>query len=149
MKKVKWLSIGFSILLLLTLVLTSCSPGIAQIGGASLVQKAGAAPAAGENNTLKDFASEDELAQWLSHSPVLELPPVDNITEWFDKARMIQAEALADGYVVNIDYDYSLTYNIYKIYCTAVIGGYVYFWDPESDNVTRDHGLSGIGEYYK
>ena len=149
MKKLKRLSTGFSILLLLILVLTGCGPGIAQIGGASLIQKAAVTPAASDNTALKDFTSSDDLVQWLNNSPVLKLPPVDNVTDWFNKARMIQAEALADGYVINIDYDYYVTDDTYKIYCTAVIDDKVYFWDPESNNITMDHGLSGIKQYFK
>lgn len=149
MNKGKWFSIVFSILLLLTLGLTSCSPGLAQIGGVPPAQKAAALPAASDNNTPKDFASTAELLLWLGKNGVSDLPPVDNAVDWFNKARMVQADALADGYIVNIDYDYSLAYDTYKIYNTAVIDGNVYFWDPESDNVTQDHGLSGIRDYFR
>ncbi len=43
----------------------------------------------------------------------------------------VQQDAMIDGYIVSVDYD---TFNdgTYMIYCTTIIDGNIWYWDPEN-----------------
>lgn len=88
-----------------------------------------------------DFVSETELLLWLEQNDVSEAPPAETVQDWVNKALAIQLDALADGYIINMDYDYDAATETYTIYCTTIFNGSVYYWDPETDDVTRDSSL--------
>jgi outer membrane murein-binding lipoprotein Lpp len=90
----------------------------------------------------KEFASRSELEDWLQENEVSEEPVTMYIKDWYGKALELQEDALADGYIVSIDYD--LEGNTYSVWCTTVINGDIYFWDPETDDVYRESGLTGV-----
>ena len=88
------------------------------------------------------FPSDVALIAWLEDNPVSGLPPAETAEEWIEKALQVQADALADGYLVNMDYDYEEADETYFVFCTTIIDGRILFWDPETDNVTQDITLS-------
>jgi hypothetical protein len=131
------------------LVLSGCTAGAAQINNpAILAQKT--TPAQGGTTTTiaivipSDFVSEAELILWLEEDGVSELEDVDNVVDWFNKARLIQLNALEDGYIVNVDYDYDSETDTFNVYNTTVIEGTIYYWDPEADELKRDTNLTGV-----
>jgi septal ring factor EnvC (AmiA/AmiB activator) len=218
MKKVKWLSTGFTTLLLATLFLTGCSSGISQqqydaviverdsltVDKAALQSQVSSAQSQvtglqtdkqnlqsqitsltanmtiiqndlenlqSNYNDIKssrdnlqsqlddanaelaainsvypagEFVSETELLLWLDQNTVSDQSPATTVEGWVNKALQVQAAALFDGYTVSVDYDYDATTEIYTVYNTTVIGGLIYFWDPETDEVTRESNLGAV-----
>ena len=92
----------------------------------------------------RDFNSRTELENWLAQNTVSEEPDVDNAEDWIGKALDIQEDALLDGYIINLDYDYDSTDDTYYVFCTTVIDGFIWYWDPETDDVYQDTDLVAV-----
>ena len=92
----------------------------------------------------RDFTSRMELENWLLGDPVSQKPLATDAETWINRALEVQANALADGYIINMDYDYDDTSGLYSVFCTAIIQGEIWFWDPETDVIQRDATLSSV-----
>jgi outer membrane murein-binding lipoprotein Lpp len=90
----------------------------------------------------KEFASRSELEDWLQENEVSEESVTMYTEDWYGRALELQEDALADGYIVSVDSDYDA--GTYYVWCTTVINGDIYFWDPETDDVYRDSVLTGV-----
>jgi hypothetical protein len=148
MKKAKGFLIVFSVLSLVVLGLTGCSTGLAQINNPAFNIPEDA-PAQGTTSTISvlipdDFPSEAALILWIEEETTSELPAIDNAVDWFGKARLVQLNGLNDGYIINVDYDYNESTDKYNVYCTTVIEGTIYFWDPETDDLKKDTNLTDV-----
>lgn len=53
----------------------------------------------------RDFASLTELREWVERNDVSNKPTTEYADDWYIMALDIQADALEDGYVINVDYD--------------------------------------------
>lgn len=92
----------------------------------------------------KEFPSRTALEDWLQENEVSEEPVTMYTADWYGKALELQEDALADGYVVSVDYDYDSGTGIYMVYCVTIIDGDIWYWDPETDAVYRESGLTGV-----
>lgn len=92
----------------------------------------------------RDFNSRMELEDWLLVNDVSEKPITSTAEGWYSRALEVQADALADGFVVSVDYDGPDEEEAYSIFCTTVINGSIWYWDPETDEVFRDTYLTGV-----
>jgi len=92
----------------------------------------------------REFSSRTELEDWLYQNDVSEKPEAAFVDAWFAKALEIQDDALLDGYLVSADYDYYEVDDTYSVFCTTVIDGYVWWWDPETDDVISDTTLGKV-----
>lgn len=90
----------------------------------------------------RDFNSRMELEDWLLTNDVSEKPVTPDAEGWYNRALEVQADALADGYVVSVDYD--ADEEGVSVFCTTVIGGDIWYWDPETDEVFQDLYLMGV-----
>jgi outer membrane murein-binding lipoprotein Lpp len=90
----------------------------------------------------KEFASRTALEDWLLANDVSEKPTTATYAAWYGRALEVQADALADGYIVSVDYD--VLSNGYDVWCTTAINGDIYFWDPETDDVYHETGLTNV-----
>jgi hypothetical protein len=160
MKNMKLFSLGVTILFLTLLALAGCGTDQADYD-ALLAQKTALES---EKQTLqnqydaanaeltsikkvyppRDFNSKTDLENWLAQNTVSEESDIDNAENWIGKVLAIQEDALLDGYIINIDYDYSSTNETYTVYCTTVIDGFIWFWDPETDDIRQDTTLGAI-----
>lgn len=86
----------------------------------------------------EDFPSLSELQDWLLENDVSEKPSVKYAEDWYGRALEIQEDALADGYVVSVDYDYNSATDTYAIYCVTIINGRIFYWDPATDEVLEE-----------
>ncbi len=95
----------------------------------------------------RDFSSSSELENWLLSNGVSLQPPATTWEEWYSKALQIQADALADGFIVSVDYDYYYDEagEFFYVWNIAVINGVIWFWDPESDEAFQDNFLGSVG----
>jgi len=89
----------------------------------------------------RDFSSRRELEDWLMLNDVSEKPDTTDAESWIGRALEIQEDALLDGYVINFDYDYSEVPEGYIVFCTTIINGYIWYWNPETDEITQDTSL--------
>lgn len=87
----------------------------------------------------REFSSLYELQQWLYSNDISDRPVTTTVNDWHTVALDLQKDALNDGYIVSVDYDYYADFNAYGVWCTTVINGESYFWDPETDVVDRDY----------
>jgi len=92
----------------------------------------------------RDFASPVELEDWLLANDVSGKPVTSSAEAWIGRALEVQADALADGYVVSVDYDGPDEDGFYMVFCTTIVNGSVYYWDPETDDVTKDNTLEAV-----
>jgi hypothetical protein len=92
----------------------------------------------------RDFSSVTELEDWLLENDVSEKPVTPTAEAWYGRALEVQEDALADGYVVSVDYDYISETEKYMVYCVTIINGDIYYWDPETDEVQRESGLLNV-----
>lgn len=86
----------------------------------------------------RDFSSLSELRDWLLENDVSEKPVTTYIEDWYGRALEIQEDALKDGYIISVDYDYYGEDDSYDVWCTTIIDGYIWYWDPEIDEVFQD-----------
>lgn len=92
----------------------------------------------------RDFNSRMELEDWLLANDVSEKPITSTADGWYSRALEVQADALADGFVVSVDYDGPDEEGGYAIFCTTVISGSIWYWDPETDEALQDTYLTGV-----
>ncbi len=90
----------------------------------------------------RDFSSITELEEWLADNDVSEEPPTEFAGDWYRRALKVQEDALRDGYIVSADYDW--VEDKVVVWCTTVIRGRVFFWDPETDDVTEDTAMATV-----
>ena len=86
----------------------------------------------------RDFSSIAELEDWLSTNDVSEEPITEYADEWYRKALKIQEDALEDGYIISADYDLSDDGESAYVWCVTIVRGRIFFWDPETDEVTEE-----------
>ena len=133
MKYPSWVILSVGILSLTALLLSGC--GVSRTEYEALEA---------ELNEIKevyppgDFSSIAELEDWLSTNDVSEEPITEFADEWYRKALEIQEDALADGYIISADYDLSEDGESAGVWCVAIVRGRVFFWDPETDDVTEE-----------
>ena len=87
----------------------------------------------------REFASLSELQEWLLENDVSEKPDTIYAAGWFRKALGIQEEALNDGYIISADYDIVEDGTKAQCFCTAIVDGRPFFWDPETDEVFEEY----------
>jgi hypothetical protein len=92
----------------------------------------------------RDFASYEELSQWLQANDVSEQPISDYASEWYYKALQVQEDALKDGYTVSAAYYYDAATDSYVVYCITIIDGDIWCWDPETDQPYADYSLGKV-----
>ncbi len=81
----------------------------------------------------RDFSSAQELRDWLLANDISEKPITTTSEDWYGRALEVQADALKDGYIVSVDFDYDSETDTIYVYCVTVINSYIWFWDPETD----------------
>jgi hypothetical protein len=86
----------------------------------------------------RDFDSLSELENWLSNNDISEEPITEYADDWFRKALRIQEDAFEDGYIISADYDLWEDGETASVWCTAIVRGRVFFWNPETDEVTEE-----------
>ena len=86
----------------------------------------------------RDFSSLSELENWLSNNDISEEPITEYADDWYRKALRIQEDALEDGYIISADYDLLEDGESASVWCVTIVRGRVFFWDPESDDVTEE-----------
>jgi hypothetical protein len=92
----------------------------------------------------RDFASYEELTQWLQANDVSDQPISDYANEWYYKALQVQEDALRDGYIVSAAYYYDTATDTYVVYCVTIIDGDIWCWDPETDQPYADYSLGKV-----
>jgi len=92
----------------------------------------------------RDFSSLSELQDWLLANDVSEKPVTTFAEDWYGRALELQEDALKDGYLVSVDYDYDWQTDSYSVYCTAIIRGKIFYWDPETDEVLEEFVLGTV-----
>ena len=147
MKRFKWLLIGLVAAGLVMIPLTGCM-GIPQSEYEALQADYEAV-----NNELteikevyppRDFSSLSELQDWLLVNDVSEKPTTTSAEDWYGRALEIQEDALEDGYIVSVDYDYYEETDDYGIWCVTIINGDIWLWDPETDESFQDYSLGKV-----
>ncbi len=93
---------------------------------------------------LKEFSSSEELENWLHADDVSERPDASTVGASYAKGMEIQRNALIDGYIISVDSDYNSMDGLLYVFCTTVIEGYVWYWDPQTDEVFKDTQLGKI-----
>ncbi len=91
----------------------------------------------------RGFSSLKELQDWLRTNDVSERPASTNAEPMYSKALQIQEDALKDGYIISAGI-VDLEQGQFLITLVAVIGGDVFMWNPETDEVTDFSGLTGL-----
>ena len=91
-----------------------------------------------------DFPSRRALEDWLLINDVSTKPITSNAEAWIGRALEIQEDALKDGFIINVDYDYDEENEGFTVYCTTVINGYMWWWDPETDDIYEDTTLLSV-----
>ena len=139
MKILRWCLPCLVILVLSTMAITGC--GVSQSDYDAVKNELDAIK---EVYPPGEFSSRIELEDWLSKNNISEKPDSTYVDGWFSKALEIQEDALLDGYIVSADYDYFEDDDLYTVFCTTIIEGYVWYWDPESDEVFSDAYLGKV-----
>jgi hypothetical protein len=95
----------------------------------------------------RNFSSSTELEDWLQSNSISLQPPATTYEEWYSKALQRQADALADGFIISVDYDYFFddVNEYFSVWNIAVIDGIIWFWDPETDIPLEDNLLEPLG----
>ncbi len=94
----------------------------------------------------RNFSSSSELENWLISNGSSLQPPATSWEEWYSKALQIQADALADGFIVSVDYDYYYDeVGEFYVWNIAIIDGSIWYWDPETDEPFEDYLLGSVG----
>lgn len=83
-----------------------------------------------------EFASPAELQAWLDANPISE-QPTTTYAAWYSNALQLQQDALMDGYIISVDFDYDGFEGIIFINCQTVIDGWIWYWDPETDDIIK------------
>jgi len=93
----------------------------------------------------RDFSSLSELRDWLMANDISEKPDTAYYEDWHGRALEVQEAAARDGYLVSVDYDYWEEDDSYSVWCGTIIDGYIWLWDPETDEAFQDEDF-GIVE---
>ena len=95
----------------------------------------------------RNFSSSAELENWLLSTGSSLQPPATTWEEWYSKALQLQVDALADGFIISVDYDYFFdgVDEFFSVWNIAVINGVIWFWDPESVEPLEDNLLGSVG----
>jgi hypothetical protein len=95
----------------------------------------------------RNFSSSSELADWLQSNSISLEPPATTWEQWYSKALQRQADALADGFIISVDYDYFFdgAEELLAVWNIAVIDGTIWYWDPETDVPLQDNLLGPVG----
>ena len=91
----------------------------------------------------RDFSSLSELQNWLLSNDVSERPFATTAEHWYSKALEIQEDALRDGYIISVDYDYCPERG-FSVWCVTIINGDIWVWDPETDEPYQDYSLGKV-----
>ena len=91
----------------------------------------------------RQFATLQELTAWLTGNSVSERLPSIYAEDWYQAGLDLQLDALQDGFIVSVDYDI-FDDGTFGIWCTTVISGTIYYWDPETDDYFEETGLVDI-----
>ena len=94
-----------------------------------------------------NFSSSSELENWLLSNGSSLQPPTTTWEGWYSRALQVQADALADGFIISVDYDYFFdgVDEFLSVWNIAVINGVIWFWDPETDEPIQDNLLGSVG----
>lgn len=92
----------------------------------------------------RDFSSLSELTDWLLQNDVSERPLATTAERWYSKALEIQEDALKDGYIISVDYDYDEETDLYSVFCVTIINGDIWYWDPETDEPHQEYYLGKV-----
>ena len=84
----------------------------------------------------REFSSAYELQSWLDANPV-STRPTTTYAAWYANALQLQADALNDGYIISVSFDYDPNEDAVFVYCETVIDGWIWFWDPETDDILQ------------
>ncbi len=85
------------------------------------------------------FDSTVELANWLAKDAVSQEPQANTYVSWYNKALKVQENAARDGFLVSVQYHFCDERQVIEyIACLALIKGYLFMWDPETDDVVED-----------
>lgn len=174
MKRFKWLLVGLVVLCLAMVSLAGCGVPQSEyealqgenatlveentslkaelVGVQSDLAKAQADYEAASNELAEikevyppgDFSSRRELEDWLLSNDVSEKPITTTAEGWIGRALEVQEDALADGYLVSVDYDGPDEEGNYSVFCTTVINGDIWYWDPETDEPLQDYSLGKV-----
>jgi hypothetical protein len=90
------------------------------------------------------FTSLSALNEWLLGNDVSGKPATAYAEDWYGRGLEVQEDAFKDGYIISVDYDYNEEDDSYVVWCTTVINGRVFFWDPEDDQVYEDEYLGTV-----
>ena len=89
-----------------------------------------------------EFASSEELQQWLNGNTISNLPPVQSYEEWYSLGLQLQWDAFNDGYIISVDIDYYDT--DIGVWCVTVVDGFMWVWDPATDEIFQDTSVGPI-----
>ena len=92
----------------------------------------------------RDFSSLSELRDWLMANDISEKPDTQYAGGWYGRALEVQEAAARDGYLVSVDYDYCEEDDTYDVWCATVIDGYIWLWDPETDEAFQDEAFGVV-----
>ena len=92
----------------------------------------------------RHFNTIQELQGWLTANDVSDRPMATTAEATYSKALEIQQDALEDGYIVSAWIDYYPDEESFYLNCTAVAGGVVWMWNPETDEPVNFSDLTGL-----
>jgi hypothetical protein len=95
----------------------------------------------------QEFASSQELYAWLLLNDVSDRPDAITIEDVFRKALEIQEDALTDGYIISAAIYYCFEGEEFYIWCLALVDGYIWTWDPETDELLNYSDVIGLLRY--
>jgi hypothetical protein len=81
----------------------------------------------------QDFASEQDLREWLADNDVSEQPEATTVEELYTKGLAVQEAAAKDGYLISVDFEVPYEF-YYFVYCVAIIDGDIWLWEVETDD---------------
>jgi hypothetical protein len=92
----------------------------------------------------REFESVTELRNWLLDNDISERPDTETASLWYAVAVELQKAALNDGYIISVDYDSNEARDTWWVWCTTVINGNIWYWDPEEDDVYEEEDLGPV-----
>ena len=138
---------GVVLLLIASLIVSGCSSGISEEQLAAVeLERDTAQEALAELQEIcpvKYFESLTKLETWLAANPISEESTSTYADGWYRKALRLQQDAIEDGYLISAEYDYATDEDII-VWCTALIDGKVFYWDPEIDEVFEEFGFGTL-----
>jgi hypothetical protein len=138
MRRFNWLIIGSLTLILAMAFLGGCGSAEDEALRANYEALQAELAAIQEVYPPRDFSSLNELEEWLLENDVSDKPITEYAEDWYRRALEVQEDAIADGYIVSVDYDVMEDGESYLVWCTTIINGRVFYWDPETDEAMED-----------